>query len=293
MLAQHRGDPLNDLGVGVFLTAGQLLGRGRNPLQKSTVGVGSGPGIQPAHRRSLRLGRAGLRRRFIIVLPFLTPTIASWWVGLVTPIPSGLARPLVESLHCNAVMADRDIDTVIAPPPAGLTGYRQAVKLALERMANGQVETSWWTATLDGEPSQPLPSDPARAGEIAYTTTRSAWTPATPDELWKVVDNKPVQRLWQVQSCEPGLLLRLRKRRMPGTTWLEMRVSSVSGPRSRYQQRAVFYPRGIMGRIYWYGGLPLHRRWFSQTFREVFACAGTTYGSSGSVTVSPEVRPPE
>jgi hypothetical protein len=40
---------------------------------------------------------AGLRRRLIVVLPFLTPSIASWWVGLVTPIPSGLARPLVES----------------------------------------------------------------------------------------------------------------------------------------------------------------------------------------------------
>jgi Protein of unknown function (DUF2867) len=116
---------------------------------------------------------------------------------------------------------------------------------------------------------------------------------ATPDELWKVVDNKPVQRLWQVQSCEPGLLLRLRKRRMPGTTWLEMRVSSVSRAWKPLPQRAVFYPRGITGRIYWYRGLPLHRRWFSQTFREVFACAGTTYGSSGSVTVSPEVRPPE
>ena len=30
---------------------------------------------------------AGLRRRLIVVLPWLTPTIASWWVGLVTPIP--------------------------------------------------------------------------------------------------------------------------------------------------------------------------------------------------------------
>ena len=47
---------------------------------------------------------AGLRRRLIVVLPLLTPTIASLWVGLVTPIPSGLARPLVESLECDAVM---------------------------------------------------------------------------------------------------------------------------------------------------------------------------------------------
>lgn len=75
---------------------------------------------------------AGLRRRLIIVLPFLTPTIASWWVGLVTPIPSGLARPLVESLECDAVMLNHDIDGFIPPPDGGLTGYRDAVAEALQ-----------------------------------------------------------------------------------------------------------------------------------------------------------------
>lgn len=76
---------------------------------------------------------AGLRRRLIVVLPFLTPTIASWWVGLVTPIPSGLARPLVESLECDAVMHNHDIDAVIPPPQGGLTGYRDSVVAALQQ----------------------------------------------------------------------------------------------------------------------------------------------------------------
>ena len=76
---------------------------------------------------------AGLRRRLIVVLPFLTPTIASWWVGLVTPIPSGLARPLVESLECDAVMGNHDIDGVMRPPEGGLIGYRAAVTQALDR----------------------------------------------------------------------------------------------------------------------------------------------------------------
>ena len=76
---------------------------------------------------------AGLRRRLIVVLPFLTPTIASWWVGLVTPIPSGLARPLVESLEHDAVMLDHDIDGVISPPDGGLTGYRASVNQALQQ----------------------------------------------------------------------------------------------------------------------------------------------------------------
>ncbi len=76
---------------------------------------------------------AGLRRRVIIALPLLTPSIASWWVGLVTPIPSGLARPLVESLEHDAVMSEHDIDAVIPPPAGGLTGYRDAVIKALEQ----------------------------------------------------------------------------------------------------------------------------------------------------------------
>jgi uncharacterized protein YbjT (DUF2867 family) len=75
---------------------------------------------------------AGLRRRLIVAIPFLTPTIASLWVGLVTPMPSGLARPLIESLEVDAVMADHDVDTVIPPPPGGLTGYRDAIAHALQ-----------------------------------------------------------------------------------------------------------------------------------------------------------------
>jgi uncharacterized protein YbjT (DUF2867 family) len=87
---------------------------------------------------------AGLRRRWIVALPGLTPTIASLWIGLVTPMPSGLARPLIESLECDAVMDNSDIDEVIKPPANGLTGYRDAVAQALQ--------------------TGPLPSDPKWAG---------------------------------------------------------------------------------------------------------------------------------
>ncbi|AGB25806.1 putative nucleoside-diphosphate sugar epimerase [Mycobacterium sp. JS623] len=81
---------------------------------------------------------AGLRRRLIVAIPFLTPTIASLWIGLVTPMPPGLARPLIESLEVDAVMADHDIDSVIPPPTDGLIGYRDAVARALR---NGPLPT--------------------------------------------------------------------------------------------------------------------------------------------------------
>ncbi len=65
---------------------------------------------------------AGLRRRIIIAIPFLTPTIASLWIGLVTPMPPGLARPLIESLEVDAVADEHDIDAVI--PRAGGGSHR-------------------------------------------------------------------------------------------------------------------------------------------------------------------------
>ncbi|GAC1397482.1 MAG: hypothetical protein NVSMB60_07600 [Mycobacterium sp.] len=87
---------------------------------------------------------AGLRRRLIVALPWLTPAIASLWIGLVTPMPPGLARPLIESLECDAVVDNVDIDSVIPRPRNGLTGYRAAVRMALRQ--------------------GPLPSDPVWAG---------------------------------------------------------------------------------------------------------------------------------
>ena len=193
---------------------------------------------------------AGLRPRRILVLPVLTPRIAALWVGLVTPIPSGLARPLVESLHCDAVMDNHDVDTIIPPPEGGLTPYRQSVDLALARISRGEVETTWNTGT-----AAQLPSDPEWAGEVFYTETRARHTSASPEQLWKAAE-RTVPAGWRVSERGPGLVLKLRaERRAPGDRWLEMRVTP-EGTGSRYEQRAIFYPRGLLGRAYWHVGRP-------------------------------------
>jgi uncharacterized protein YbjT (DUF2867 family) len=194
---------------------------------------------------------AGLRPRRILVLPVLTPRIAAMWVGLVTPIPAGLARPLVESLHCDAVMSNHDIDTIIPPPEGGLTPYRKSVSLALARISRGEVETTWNTGTAAN-----LPNDPEWAGEVVFTDTRSRHTSATPEQLWKAVEGS-VPGHWRVEERDPGRVLKLRAdRKAPGDRWLEMRITP-EGNGSRYEQRAIFYPRGLLGRVYWLAGRPL------------------------------------
>ncbi|WP_395244201.1 SDR family oxidoreductase [Agromyces sp. MMS24-K17] len=63
---------------------------------------------------------------------------------------------------------------------------------------------------------------------------------------------------WRVEALERGRTLRLRaEMRVPGRAWLEMQaVAEASG--SRYRQRAVFFPKGLAGRLYWWAVFPFH-----------------------------------
>ncbi len=242
---------------------------------------------------------AGLHQRPIAPLPVLTPRLASLWVGLVTPIPISLARPLVESLQNECVVKDHRIDDVVAPPEEGLTPYRRAVRLALGREEEDAIETSWRDSDIGGVPSDPLPSDPDWAGRVVFTDVRTATTIASPASLWRVIEGiggengwysapllwairgwmdrlvggiglargrRSRARLgvgdaldfWRVEAIEPGELLRLRaEMKVPGLAWLEMRVTPDAAG-SRYDQRAVFFPRGLAGRLYWLAVLPFH-----------------------------------
>lgn len=75
---------------------------------------------------------AGLRERAIRTVPVLTPGLASHWVGLVTPVPSGIAKPLVGSLIHEVVCQEDDIDDVVGPPRGGKTAFDDAVRAALD-----------------------------------------------------------------------------------------------------------------------------------------------------------------
>ena len=77
---------------------------------------------------------AGLPRRLILPVPLFTPSLSSHWVGLVTPVPAGIARPLVESLRNTVVCREHDIAAYVPDPPEGLLGFDEAVGLAVQRV---------------------------------------------------------------------------------------------------------------------------------------------------------------
>ena len=53
----------------------------------------------------------------ILIIPFLTPRLSSYWVDLVTPVPASLARPLIDSLKHEAVIQDDSVKRIIPITP--------------------------------------------------------------------------------------------------------------------------------------------------------------------------------
>src|SRR5271169_4266669 len=131
---------------------------------------------------------AGLRQRVLFPVPLLTPRLSSLWVGLVTPVPAGLAMPLVESLRNEVVCSEHDIAGYVPDPPEGLLPLDRAITLALRHTREGEVSTRWSSAATPGAPSDPLPSDPSWAGGSLYVDARISVVRASPEALWRVIE---------------------------------------------------------------------------------------------------------
>jgi uncharacterized protein YbjT (DUF2867 family) len=139
---------------------------------------------------------AGLPRRVIVGVGVLTPRLSSLWVSLVTPVPSGIARPLVESLVHEVVAGEHDIARYVPDPPSGLIDFDRAVRLALARVHEAAVATRWSSAALPGVPSDPLPGDPDWAGGSLYVDERRTTVDASPAALWRVLEAVGGERGW-------------------------------------------------------------------------------------------------
>jgi uncharacterized protein YbjT (DUF2867 family) len=139
---------------------------------------------------------AGLRRRRIRPVGVLSPRLSSLWVGLVTPVPGGIARPLVDSLRHEVVCHEHDIAEYVPDPPEGLIGFDRAVQLALKRIGSGDVATRWSSASVPGAPSDPLPTDPDWAGGSLYVDVRESPVAASREALWQVIESIGGENGW-------------------------------------------------------------------------------------------------
>lgn len=132
---------------------------------------------------------AGLRKRIIIKVPVLSPSLSSLWIGFVTPVPTTLARPLVGSLISEVVVDPaRDISKIIPAPPNGTTRIDDAIELALSRINENNVDTRWSDAQVPTAPWQKAQSDPAWAGDRVFKDTRIKITEKELEKVWAAIE---------------------------------------------------------------------------------------------------------
>jgi uncharacterized protein YbjT (DUF2867 family) len=243
--------------------------------------------------RSMMLGYAEARglHRFILPMNVPLPVLSVLWVDLMTPIPMALAAALLEGMNTEVVVQNARVLEVFRVRPMS---YREALALALQRLDEDAVETTWASSLTGGAEGPALGSHEgmllqrhqrhveaspqavfqtfcALGGENGWPVGNLLWQ--LRGLLDRVVGGVGMRRgrrhprelrvgdpvdFWRVEALEPDRLLRLRSEmRLSGNAWLQFTVSP-EGDGSRLEQTAFFEPHGLLGLLYWYSTLPFH-----------------------------------
>ncbi len=246
-------------------------------------------------------------RRLMIPLPWNLPWLSSQWVHWVTPIPDDLARTRIEGLYHPAVVNSHTAEGIFGRLP--LIHYREFIRRAIDRMEQGEVETTW-ADSLASSQGDRVPSE-LEFQDGLILEHRQRLTAATPmdvfhvftslggekgwfymDWLWRFrawldrlaggvgmkrgrrhpQDVRPgdVVDFWRVEKVEAGRLLRLRaEMRMFGLGWLEFMAVPLGVGKTRLLLTAYYLPKGFLGILYWIFLKPIHATIFSGLIRAV------------------------
>jgi uncharacterized protein YbjT (DUF2867 family) len=252
-----------------------------------------------AHERGLK--------RILIPSPFYTPRLSAYWVHMLTPVHWRVLLPLIEGLHNESVVSN-DLARKLFPEIQPLD-YQTAVHLALGRVSNDDVETSWSDALVvtqgDNRPVTLTTTEgmmferrhllldlPPAPVFCAYTGLGGErgwlylnWTWEIRGWMDKLVGGVGLRRgrrhpddirvgesldFWRVEAVEPDRLLRLRaEMKVPGKAWLEFQSVPQAGGKTLLTQTAYFAAHGLAGFLYWYLLYPIHGFIFSGLIRKV------------------------
>jgi uncharacterized protein YbjT (DUF2867 family) len=246
-------------------------------------------------------------RRWILILPVLTPGLSSHWVGWVTPVSARIARPLIEGLRYDIVVREDTAQRLF--PNIHPIDYRTSVRLALADLCPERVDTAW----LDAQAALGGDTEPAvtvlREGMYVYRLNRLV--NALPEAVYATFAGLGGERGWlyanwawrlrgivdrllggvgfrrgrrhpgevamgdavdfmRVDAVEPGRLLRLRLEvKMPGRFWLQFEAHPLGKGRTRLVQTVFFDSYGLLGVLYWHAFHWLHILVFSGLADEI------------------------
>ncbi len=102
-----------------------------------------GPDILTYKQMLLEFAAVRGYRRYILSLPFSMHRLSSYWLYFTTSANFIIARQLVESMKNDVVCKEFSIREII---PQELISYRDAIKMAFERIEQNMVLSSWTDA---------------------------------------------------------------------------------------------------------------------------------------------------
>lgn len=121
------GTPTQAIGIGDVLR--YLVEAPRIPATRSReIQVGSAEILTYGQMLDQMADALGLRRRPRIPVPLLTPWLSSHWIGLITPVDAGIARPLIEGLSTDTTVTDQSGMTLFDFLPRS---FEQALREAI------------------------------------------------------------------------------------------------------------------------------------------------------------------
>jgi len=241
------------------------------------------------------------RKIRIIPVPVLTPRLSSYWLNLVTSVPLNLARPLVEGLRNDVICTDFRIRKWIEVPKLS---YRESVRLALEKDRNRDLQSRWSDAT-SSRANQPIDESHfsytderstlvATSKEQLFSVIEqvggdNGWFHA--DWLWRLratfdwlIGGVGMRRgrpgsstlcvgdpvdFWRVEErLAPAVLTLRAEMKLPGTARLTFLVDQEDDG-AKLTIQAHFWPKGLMGRLYWYAVMPFHSYIFEGMLHQI------------------------
>jgi uncharacterized protein YbjT (DUF2867 family) len=240
-----------------------------------------------------------LRRRVIVKVPLLTPSLSARWVDLVTPVDKAVSHALIESLTNEVVVRDRartaeafDVEpmTVADALRAALDDQAAAVPERLVDLDEGLAEGIYVMRA-----AAPVPADQLSAvkgdldrcgGDLRWYGAAWAWRLRMAVGLVfgeRLRLRRPAQPAvgatadwWTIECIDDDRLVLGSTAWFFGDAWLGYRVASpqdssakiATSGFARIEQVAAFRPRGLLGLVYWRLLRPVHGSVFQVMVRQ-------------------------
>jgi uncharacterized protein YbjT (DUF2867 family) len=264
--------------------------------------VDIGADIMSFREMMIAAGRVMGLKRFIIPVPILSPRLSSYWLVFITTVPFKMAAILVDGLKSETVQ--QNDNAALLFPKIKPMSFEHAVQHAIDEIEKDQVVSRWCDSSAgevcdiiyQDDPSSAIIRD-RRMVEFGNVLPDKVFRSALAiggergwykyNVLWrlrgamdKMVGGYGLTRgrrvsgelrigdaldFWKVADIKPNKrLLLLAQMKLPGKAWLEFIIEG-----NMLIQTAHFYPRGILGRLYWYSTLVFHNLVFQDLIEKI------------------------